>query len=425
MKKILIICPWYFPLFHPRPHRWTALAEYWAAQGIDVCVLCARLKGCEKEEILNGVKVYRVGFESLKELFYFFIPVKNQRGRLSESDNQIEAKSNFFQKIKNRITYFFIKMYQLFKLLCFPDESILWYWSGKNKAIELLEKYHFETVITVSMPFASQQIGLSLKKKFPQINWIVDIGDPLFNASHIDVRRIYAPFLKKIEKKVLQTADKVSITNENMLKYYEQYLDFSSEKTKVILPLLHLSKEQNQYFEKESDGIDLGYFGAFYEPVRTPRVLFYFLEKIKNYDLALSQKIKIHIFGDILPAFANELKNNSHFVLHGLKSRKDSSEAMASMDFLINIGNITWWQLPSKIADYLGANRPIIHFSQVENDPNEVFLKEKHFIIHTNSLANPKPIIEWIKTNKGKSITENQVAAFTLPMVSAQYLDLC
>jgi len=72
MSRLLIITAWYHPFIHPRAHRWTALAEYWAAQGAEVHVVCARRRDCPRESVVNGVQVHQVGFDSLKEVFYYW-----------------------------------------------------------------------------------------------------------------------------------------------------------------------------------------------------------------------------------------------------------------------------------------------------------------------------------------------------------------
>ena len=72
MTKILIICPWYFPLFHPRPFRWTNIAESLADEGFEVHLLCSNLDKRQPEEVINNVFVHRTGFESLKVVLYYF-----------------------------------------------------------------------------------------------------------------------------------------------------------------------------------------------------------------------------------------------------------------------------------------------------------------------------------------------------------------
>ena len=80
--RILILCPWYAPFIHPRAHRWTALAEYWAAQGHETHVVCGKKRGEPAKGLRNGVWTHRVGFDSLKELIYYWGGEQKARGRI-------------------------------------------------------------------------------------------------------------------------------------------------------------------------------------------------------------------------------------------------------------------------------------------------------------------------------------------------------
>lgn len=415
MKKILIICPWYFPLFHPRPFRWTNIAESLASDGHEVHILCTKLGEREQEEVINNVFVHRVGFESLKEIFYTYFKVKNKRGRIHEKSD-LPSKSSFLFSL-------FIKIYSFFKKIFFPDESIIWYYSAKSEAKKLMETHHFSDVISVSMPFTSHLVGQFLKKKSPNINWIIDIGDPLYNKKHKALRTFYKPFLKKLEKEILQKADKISITNQNIKEYYKENLGVDTDKMKVILPLSTFKK---QNFLRPINAIPtLGYFGAFYTPERTPEILIDFLIILKNNNM----KVNIKIYGDILPEFVALFAPFENVEIKGLVNRKDTEKAMSESDVLINIGNTTAWQLPSKIADYIAVQKPILHFLQVENDPCLAFLNENNFILEQNSMKNIDFISNFEiflkKQEEENYIFRNENSeCFTLPYITEEYKSL-
>ena len=80
-QKILIITPHYSPAIRPRAFRWTTVAEKLVQRGHEVQVLCSKhitRKG--GPEVMNGVRIYRAGYNSLKEIYYHLFAVGKRRG---------------------------------------------------------------------------------------------------------------------------------------------------------------------------------------------------------------------------------------------------------------------------------------------------------------------------------------------------------
>ena len=165
--RILILCPWYAPLIHPRAHRWTAIAEYWAAQGHAVYVVCGKKRGEPADAFRNGVRVCRVGFDSLKELLYFWGGEKKARGRVGVRP---EARAGAWAK-------WAAWLYRtLWRSWAYPDDSALWIGPARRKALQLLADQSFDLLITVSLPFAPHLAGLCIRQRYPSLNWIADMG---------------------------------------------------------------------------------------------------------------------------------------------------------------------------------------------------------------------------------------------------------
>jgi hypothetical protein len=59
--RLLIICSNYTPDLSPRAFRWSAIAEHWAARGHQIDVVCEWRPSRSRQEVLNGVDVYREG----------------------------------------------------------------------------------------------------------------------------------------------------------------------------------------------------------------------------------------------------------------------------------------------------------------------------------------------------------------------------
>lgn len=365
MARILIITAWYAPFIHPRAYRWTRLAEYWAEQGEEVHVLCARPQGLPAFAEEKGVHVHRVGFDSLKELVYAVTRNRTGRGRVGVG---VRAPS----RLARLLGWFYTTVW---KNLYFPDDACLWYFPARRALLQLQSRYAFDRVISVSLPFTGHMLGHYLKRRHPEIRWLADIGDPYtIQAAPVVNPRLYGRLARKWESRVLREADAVAVTHRGAVRAYQYVFGALAEKIAVIPPIsTPLPAIGNAAGFEEKDRppgvLHLGYFGALYAPVRTPDGFLRLLDDTFRVQPDLANRIRVHFFGEIFPEFYNVLSRHPCIRLHGLQSRATVAAAMQSMDLLVNIGNTTTYQLPSKSADYLAAGKPVLHLSYVADDP--------------------------------------------------------
>ena len=372
---ILIVTAWYYPFIHPRPHRWTSIAEYWACEGHTVHVVTASRKGSPTKGIRNGVHLHRTGFDALKEMAYYLFGENNARGR---AGLPVHPPSFLLQMA--------MWCYRnIWKNLYFPDDACIWYFPAQKKIISLCKQHQFDAVITVSLPFTGQLLGKWLKRRFPQLLWLSDIGDPFsFTDFQINNHWLYGRLNQKLEKSTLELADITVVTTENTKQRYQtDFGETSVLKMQVIPPLLHPVPDLAPKFPKSFQPIEslttkkikIGYFGALYAPVRTPDVFLKLLEKTLLVRASFKDTLEIHFYGEIFPEFYAQLSRFPLIHLHGLRPRAAVQAAMQQMDILLNIGNQTNFQLPSKVVDYLAAAKPVINISYTKSDPFADFFK--------------------------------------------------
>ncbi|MCC7506649.1 MAG: glycosyltransferase [Saprospiraceae bacterium] len=359
MAKILIITARFAPFIGPRAHRWAALAGYFAAQGFEVHVVCPRCREDKNQAPEPGLIVHRTGFDTLKELIYFIFRISSGRGRVGV----IPDKPDWFEQIFNRLYE------RIWKKTAFPDDSILWYWSARRKAFGLCRRHKFEAVITVSLPFAPHLVGLALKKRYPHLLWLADIGDP-FSFQPRFKRARGKQRATDLEGELLRNADRVTVTTPSLS---EKYVDIFGEplrsKLVAIPPLLHPPMTAARAINPVDGKVQIGYFGTFYVPVRTPGVVINLLNKTWAARPDWQERVSVHFYGEIFPEFVSALLDTPAVTLHGLQARDVSRNAMLGMHGLLHIGNTTDYQLPSKSAEYLASGKPVFHLSYVENDP--------------------------------------------------------
>ncbi len=376
--KILILSPHYFPNINPRAHRWTNLAEYWAAQGHEVYIICSKNKDYPEEEELNKVRVYRTGFNSPKEILYYFLNNEVKRGETGQKKQNAGRKGALMQWVNDKIL----------RSIYFPDDAFIWYRPAKKLMHKLLKKKEFDLLISSSVPFTTHLVALNAKKNYPDLKWIADTGDPFaFQPLHpMNNYFLYGKLNKRLEKKVVRVADFVTLTNEGAKKLYDSIFPLQVDKFVVLPPLCRHKKTDatSVIIKEDRKELKVGYFGSFFKKIREPRpILNYWSNLLAKYPTSY-EFLELHFYGNIFENFLVDFdafpKLKKHFWFHGLVTSERAILEMQNMDLLFNVGNFTDFQLASKSVDYLISRKPIINFVSIDNDTFSKFFEGYDFI---------------------------------------------
>jgi len=230
-----------------------------------------------------------------------------------------------------------------------------------KKALSSLNSY--DCVVTWSMYHSIHLLGPFIKKNYPALPWIAHLSDPWatnpFSSSQLGVVKAVN---KTLEARVFKSADALTFTSKESLELSlggeKEYMEKSHTIPHCFDPKLYpLCERQNKIFT-------IRYIGSFYKE-RNPLCL---IEAIKllqkdNPELCISSKIKIEFIGPS-EFCIGKLTNG---LPEGLIEQKPSVDYMTSLklmkeaDLLLIIDapfeNSPF--LPSKLVDYIGAERPI------------------------------------------------------------------
>lgn len=380
--RILLISPLYYPACSPNVYRWDAIARYWTGQGHEIHWLCTRFGNEPEEAKINGIFIHRTGYHTLLDWVYDLLNI--QEGRRGTLGAGMPRRSRFRRFAEGIVNLTWRKVY-------WSDGACLWYFPAKRKALELMRLHAFEAVISVSLPFTTVRIACALKKTYPDLHWLMDIEDPFsFVVEYfINNRALYKSLNIKVEERALQLADVVSVTVEAARNKYITHFPFVEEKIYVVPPLyeeMQLVGTLPEGFQKEESNIHLGYFGTFYYPIRNPEGLLRLISAVVKENPELANRLTIHFAGtvpveytDVFRSFT-ELKGMLRF--YGLISRREVAGMMQEMDFLINIGNSTDYHLPSKSAEYLISDKPVVNVACIREDSFVVFMKDYPLLLN-------------------------------------------
>jgi hypothetical protein len=379
---LLFLAPFYAPYIHPRAHRWTAIAEHWAAQGHRVLVLTARVQGHAKEELINGVEVFRVGYDSLKTLLAHGAPLLPQQGRVGEPP----VNGTWTWRLAERL-------YQSgWKNICFPDDALFWRKPAIRKARAILQDMAVDAIVSVSLPISAHRVAAALKND--GLFWLADVGDP-FAAPGWEICNplIYSARAKQLESALMKAADAVVVTNDNLKNWFNSA--YQIKNVHVVPPLLHpvIHTGGLPTSKKPGDEVHFGYFGAFYPPVREPYEMVAFFKALRAY----LPTFTLHVYGELLPRYVSLLAQQDWIHLHGLQPRGAAQKAMLEMDVLMNVGNQNPHLLPSKAVYYLLSGRPILHLQPLEADAFTMFVSNQAPLLHVRQTddVDAEKIIKW------------------------------
>lgn len=287
------------------------------------------------------------------------------------------------------------------------DTLELW----KEKVVEYFRDYKdkYDVVMTRSMPPESHEIGLRIKEIKPEIKWIASFGDPIANNPFVlknmkkvspyslqnryvrpmGLREMVSPkrMLKNILWKKRVKKEREPFRREQMLEkdiitkcnyiilnnpYQKQYmLGKYDEKTMQKAIILPHSYDASLYEEKvdrhSNNKIRMVYIGHL-DDIRSPHILFKSVLRLKNEYPDLAERLELLFYGNMSAKEKVYLLDNELLDVVHIKKPVDYETSLAIMqesDWLIHIDanlsgvldeNIFF---AAKLADYIGADRPI------------------------------------------------------------------
>lgn len=310
-----------------------------------------------------------------------------------------EKYSKIYTKLYKGITIHYIPIKRKYKKLNFSD----WNEKASYYIMNLLNDYNIKKIITISFPFLILYTGYKIKKKYPNIDWIIYELDPYAYNQILRFRKLGFIFRYFKENKILKNADKIYLTHELYRQYtVSLYSKYVKKFRDIGIPLLKL-KNNNNLKEENKRIYNVAYIGSFYNKVRNPN----FLLDIMNIIVSKNPNIYFHIYGSEKSAFKFEFNNNIFF--HGRVSKDKINDIIKSIDIFINIGNSIDNQLPSKVLEYIATGKPIINFYSIKTDTSNYYLDKYPLALKIKENNNFKDyivneVIDFIINNSGKCI---------------------
>lgn len=333
-------------------------------QGVEVHLLVPKLAGSEQERPLAGTAatVHQV-FAGPMAGLGAWLAAHHSRTADSVGDGTSELATSL--NWKGRIAE---SVKRALGFLLYPDVRAEWNPWASRAMLRLANEINPDVVITSHEPASVLRLGLLAKRRGR--TWIADLGDP-----------VCAPYTPgrwkrrawKLERRVCERANHIIVPQERAASLLRRRHGLSKTRCSVlpqgfddrteVVPL------RGWRASNDAKCLELLYTGRLYD-YRWPAGLFQAVRDVENVRLTL-----------VLPdASANldrltDLAGDCIQILGPLPHKKVVA-MQRSADVLVNLGYRGLpAQVPAKIYEYLGAERPILHVVLDSNDPGEEFLK--------------------------------------------------
>lgn len=378
--RMLILSFSYAPRANPRATRWTTLAEEFARAGHSVLVVTSWQQGLPEHETVNGVQVYRVGMRSLERLRRM-LSVNRPAGTDRSASGSGDSTAAIAQ---GSVALHLLKAFnqKIWRRLWWPDSTCIWLRSALNTARRLLAERPADAVISVSPTFSAVVAGYFLARdKQCCRRWIIDLGDPFSFMEQAAPNNafLYGRLNRWFEKRAFARADGISVTTEGTREIYARLYPACIGKITVIPPLLSPLPPPtvSPPFFRNDGATRLVFIGTLYRHLRRPDYLLQLFSAMLQ--VRPEFNVSLHLIGEtdecreILISCQQRLGNR--LVIHGPVDRSRAIQAMTEADILVNLGNETAYQLPSKLVEYAATGKHIVNISSLASDSSTDFLE--------------------------------------------------
>ncbi len=367
-KKVLIITYYWPPSGGPGVQRWLKFVKYLSYFNIEPIVLTVNPKKASfqiidktlEKEIPDNIKIY---YTNTREPFNIYKKIA-QKKEIPVSGFANEGKPSFLQKIFRFIRgNFFI-----------PDPRKGWNKFAYKKAVEIIKKNNIDTVITTSPPHSTQLIGLKLKKIL-KIKWIADLRDPwtdIYFYNELYHTKIAAKIDKKLEQKVLLTADKVIVVSNDIKQMFCKKINNNCANKIKIIPNGYDQTDFDNKIISDNKYFNITYTGTIsdkYDITSLITALKNISQKY-NFTMRIVGNVAEHVKEKLIKSdFSDKIEFlNYQPHIKSIEYLKKSTILLLVIPKIENNKGI----LTGKLFEYLATKKPIINIGPVNGDAAKI-----------------------------------------------------
>ncbi|MFW5916502.1 MAG: glycosyltransferase family 4 protein [Bacteroidota bacterium] len=365
-KKVLVVTYYWLPQSGTGTYRISKFVKYLLKEGWEPIILTPEKSAASfKEESIeppyDNVKVYRT---KIFEPTFFF---KSNTGNSLNVTN-----ASFFLSENLNLKQRLVRWIRL--NIFIPDAKILWKPFGVKMGKRLIQQEKPDLIFSTSPPPTTHLVARKLAK-WSDLKWIADFRDPWTNIYYYELLKIN-PISKrinrKLEDKVIQSADKIITVSDNFFSQKEaksKNIRIENGYDPEDLNDIKLENERNHKFT-------IRYIGS----LKTNQFFknFFLILKELEQQEEYRNKIKLEFIGYVDPSireFIAKQAIKTEINIQGYVPHKEAIKKMASADLLvlaIGQGELSKNVVSTKIYEYLMVQKPILAFGHPDGTANRI-----------------------------------------------------
>ena len=229
------------------------------------------------------------------------------------------------------------------------------------------EQYRPDVLVTFAFPLIDNIIGLELKQRF-KLPWLAHFSDPWVDSPFRTDDLLTRALNSRLEQDVIERADRLVFTSsETAALVMQKYNSALCSKVRIV-PHSYEPDLFSGLPDNNGGRLIIRYLGDLYLS-RTPKPLFQALEILSVTDPELLKRFRFEIVGDVHDLNLEQMGLSQ--LPEGLvvfRPRVNYSESLSMMTSAAGLmvidapveKNAESVFLPSKLIEYVGADRPII-----------------------------------------------------------------
>ncbi len=360
-------------MVNPRAFRWQTIADIWACTMPDLEIdwVGGWEPGLATQTNTAQLHIQRNTFGLLRRVLE-----RNRNTPLPINTQTKTAQPSTPNPLLRWVKWLYAQTY-------WPDAVFFWQHSATQAAKQLLDNQPYHALFSIAPFFSAHWLALHLARPRPELFWVADYGDP-FSPQTIQAhnnRRLYAGLNRWAEGQVLARANAITLTTPAQQQLYATAFPSITSKIHVIPPVLPkpaaVTTPAAPPFDPFAAKIRWLCVGKLYAAVRRPTFLLRLFAAVRQQLPQLS--LELHFIGDssaVQSDFAPYQSLLGQVIFqHGTVTQAVAQAAQQAAQVLVNIGNLTTHQLPSKVVEYANTGLPVLNLAQVPDDSSAIFFK--------------------------------------------------